>query len=98
MSIDRAQLQALGEHQHEVEFGFTAKPLSWEPGKQPERTPDVGLIVVNAATDANKITIRSTESGNSTTVIMSPYNAFRAWVALGMLLGLPIPEGTGIKL
>ena len=96
MNIDRAQLEALGEHQHEIQLVFNHKPLAWEPGKQPERTPDVGGIVVG--TDGPNIHIAATESSNTTKVIMSPYNAFRAWVSLGMLLGLPIPEGTGIKI
>lgn len=96
MNTDRAQLEALGEHQHEIQLGFTSKKLAWEPGKQPERTPDVGGIVVG--TDGPSIHIATTESGITTKVIMSPYNAFRAWVSLGMLLGLRIPKGTGIKL
>ena len=72
------------------------KTLPFEPGKQPDRAPSDGAVEVYA--DGNYVVAKSTQDGTEDALVMSPYNAFRIWAMLGILLGVKMPSNLEIKL
>lgn len=68
----------------------------WEPGKQPARSVGDGAITVRV--DGNYIVLSAVQDGTEDSLVASPYNAFRLWAALGMILGVELPENTEIEL
>lgn len=59
--------------------------------KMPERQEGDGECGVSSP-EVGVITITATQNGKTTTVVMSEYNAWRAFGMLSVLLGIPLPK------
>lgn len=61
--------------------------------KMPERSPADGPMSVTR--EGEKIRISAETDGKTESALMTEYNAWRAFGALSVLLGLPLPKAVG---
>lgn len=62
--------------------------------KMPERNESDGPIAVERPSEG-KIAIRVSNSGEMSSVVMSEYNAWRAFGMLSVMLGIPLSPAAG---
>lgn len=58
--------------------------------EQPPRSEESGEVAVFKL-EEGQVCIRCVEHGAATCVVMSPFNAWRAFALLALLLGIPLP-------